>query len=196
MPTIQETAYPRLKNHISAPDLAAIYTPNLEELALAKQVTRGEVAHLGFLVLLKIFQRLGYFVPINQVPTAIIEHIAEVAQIHAALTDLAGYDLSGTRKRHLQIIRQTLHINYYGKDARHIMLLAMSEAARTKEELADLINIGIEELVPKKYELSRLRHAGSRSTPCTYHPLSAILSTGGCQIEHRRKETHRNALYY
>lgn len=153
MPTIQETAYPRLKNHVSARDLAGIYTPNLDELALAKQVTRGAVAQLGFLILLKVFQRLGYFVPISQVPVAIIEHIAGIAQIQSAITDLAGYDLSGTRKRHLQIIRQTLHINCYDKNARHILLLAMSQAARTKEELADLINVGIEELVRKKYEL-------------------------------------------
>lgn len=33
------------------------------------------------------------------------------------------------------------------------MLLAMSEAARTKSDLADLINVAIEELVRKKYEL-------------------------------------------
>lgn len=33
------------------------------------------------------------------------------------------------------------------------MLLAMSEAAHTKEDLADLINVAIEELVCKKYEL-------------------------------------------
>ena len=161
MPTIQETAYPRLKSHVSVRDLAVIYTPNVDELSLAKQVTRGAVAQLGFLVLLKIFQRLGYFVPISQVPSAIIEHIASVAQIQLAITELAGYDSSGTRKRHLQIIRQTLHINCYDKDARHILMLAMSQTARTKEELADLINVGIEELVRKKYEL-----------PATYAPFS------------------------
>lgn len=153
MPTIQETAYPRLKNHVSARDLASIYTPNLDELALAKQVTRGVVAQLGFLILLKVFQRLGYFVSISQVPVAVIEHIAGIAQIQSTITDLTGYDVSGTRKRHLKIIRQTLHINCYDKNARHILLLAMSQAARTKEELADLINVGIEELVRKKYEL-------------------------------------------
>jgi Domain of unknown function (DUF4158) len=33
---------------------------------------------LGFVVLLKTFQRLGYFVPSKEVPEAIIEHIATV----------------------------------------------------------------------------------------------------------------------
>ena len=184
MPTIQETAYPRLKSHVSVRDLAVIHTPNVDELALAKQVTRGAVAQLGFLVLLKIFQRLGYFVPISQVPSAIIEHIASVAQIQPAITELAGYDSSGTRKRHLQIIRQTLHINCYDKDARHILMLAMSQAARTKEELADLINVGIEELVRKKYELPAFdtlvrgaRHARTILYRQFYQQADAKLST-------------------
>jgi hypothetical protein len=184
LPTIQETAYPRLKSHVSVRDLAVIYTPNVDELALAKQVTRGAVAQLGFLVLLKIFQRLGYFVPISQVPSAIIEHIASVAQIQPAITELAGYDSSGTRKRHLQIIRQTLHINCYDKDARHILMLAMSQAARTKEELADLINVGIEELVRKKYELPAFdtlvrgaRHARTILYRQFYQQADAKLST-------------------
>lgn len=184
MPTIQETAYPRLKTHVSARDLAAIYTPTLDELAWAKQVTRGEAAYLGFLILLKTFQRLGYFVPVSQVPTAIVEHLAALTRTHTALSDLASYDLSGTRKRHLQIIRPTLHVHYYGKEARHAMLLAMSEAARTKEELADLINVAIEELVRKKYELPAFdtlvrgaRHARSILYRQFYQQVDATLST-------------------
>lgn len=153
MPTIQETAYPRLKAHVSAHDLAAIYTPTPDELALAGQSARGEGARLGFLILLKTFQRLGYFVPVGQVPASIAEHIAASAQTQAGLSDLAGYDLSGTRRRHLHIIRQTLHVQGYGKEARHAMTSAVGEAARTKEDLADLINVAIEELVRKKYEL-------------------------------------------
>ena len=153
MPTIQETAYPRLKSNVSARDLATIYTPTPNELALAEQSTRGEGSHLSFLILLKTFQRLGYFPLLSQVPPVIVEHIATLTQTQTTLPELAGYDLSGTRKRHLQIIRQTLHIQIFGREARHAMLLAMSEAARTKEDLADLINVAIEELVRKKYEL-------------------------------------------
>lgn len=153
MPTLQETAYPRLKSVVSARDLTTLYTPTQNELALAEQSTRGEGSHLSFLILLKTFQRLGYFPLLSQVPPAIVEHIATLTQTQVALSELAGYDLSGTRKRHLQIIRQTLHIQIFGREARHAMLLAMSEAARTKEDLADLINVAIEELVRKKYEL-------------------------------------------
>jgi hypothetical protein len=153
MPTIQETAYPRLKGSVSTVDLAAIYTPTPQEIALARKITRGGTAYLGFLILLKTFQRLGYFVPLSQVPTVIIEHIASLIQIDACSQDLADHELTRTRQRHLQVIRQTLQVQAYDKEARHAMLQAMSEAARTKEELADLVNVAIEELVRKKYEL-------------------------------------------
>jgi TnpA family transposase len=153
LPTIQETAYPRLKSVVSARDLVRVYTPTSDERTLAEHSTRGEGSHLCFLVLLKTFQRLGYFPLLSQVPLAIIEHIDALTDTQVDRSDLAGYDLSGTRKRHLQIIRQALHVQVYSRQARHAMLLAMHEAARTKEDLADLINIGIEELVRQKYEL-------------------------------------------
>lgn len=104
MPTVQETAYPRLKSGVSARDLATLYTPSPHELTLAEQSTRGEYSHLSFLILLKTFQRLGYFPLLSQVPSAIVEHIAALTNTQPAICELSGSDLSGTRKRHLQII--------------------------------------------------------------------------------------------
>ena len=132
---------------------AAIYTPTADELVLAAQVTRGAVAYLGFLLLFKTFQRLGYFVLLSQVPSGIVEHVAALTGTTAVIAELPNYDGSGTRFRHIPLIRQTLQVQPYGKAARHAMLLAMREAARTKEELADLVNVAIEELVRKQYEL-------------------------------------------
>jgi TnpA family transposase len=153
LPTLQETAYPRLKSSVSARDLATLYTPTAEELALAQQATRGAAALLGFLVLLKTFQRLGYFVLISQVPGAIVEHVARITQTEGALPDLPGYDASGTRVRHLHVIREHLQVRPCDHAARRSMLQAMHEAARTKEHLADLVNVGIEALVRQRYEL-------------------------------------------
>ncbi|MBI4289503.1 MAG: Tn3 family transposase, partial [Chloroflexi bacterium] len=153
MPTMQETAYPRLKSQLSPQDLAAIYTPTPDELALAERATRGAGAYLGFLLLLKTFQRLGYFVPTHSLPPALVDHLAQLTQTTAVRGELADYDRSRTRIRHRNLIRQTLQVQSYSKEARHAMLVAMREAARTKEELADLINVGLEELVRQKYEL-------------------------------------------
>ncbi|MCL4352480.1 MAG: DUF4158 domain-containing protein, partial [Firmicutes bacterium] len=72
VPSVRETAYPRLKSRYLQRELNEIYTPNPEELLWAEQNTRGDVAHLGLLILLKISQRLGYFVPLTEIPGAII----------------------------------------------------------------------------------------------------------------------------
>ncbi len=52
MPTVAETAYPRLKNQVREKELTKIYTPTLEELNLASQHTRKGAIKLGFLVML------------------------------------------------------------------------------------------------------------------------------------------------
>jgi Domain of unknown function (DUF4158) len=67
VPSIAETAYPRLKTQISTKELLEVYTPSEHELKLADRHTKGTVAKLGFLVLLKTFQRLGYFILVKNV---------------------------------------------------------------------------------------------------------------------------------
>ena len=60
MPTVHETAYPRLKSSVSPRELTDLYTPTVAEVELAGRASKGETARLGVLVLLKTFQRLGY----------------------------------------------------------------------------------------------------------------------------------------
>ncbi|MEO1669282.1 MAG: Tn3 family transposase [Cyanobacteria bacterium J06631_2] len=153
MPTVAETAYPRLKNQIREKELTEIYTPTLEELNLASQYTRKGATKLGFLVLLKTFQRLGYFVAPTTIPNAIVKHIAHSAALACPPNVLKSYDTSGTRWRHITIIRDYLSINPYQAKARKLIVKSMAEAARTKNDLADIINVAIEELVHHRYEL-------------------------------------------
>ncbi len=153
MPTVAETAYPRLKNQIREKELTEIYTPTTEELNLANQSTRKGATKLGFLVLLKTFQRLGYFVSPNIVPSAIVKHIAQCAELNYSPDVLANYETSRTRWRHTDLVRNYLSINPYQTQARRIIVKSMAEAARTKNDLADIINVAIEELVHHRYEL-------------------------------------------
>ena len=53
MPVIHETAYPSLKEGVTPAELAEVYTPTAEELALAMRTSTRSGARLGFLVLLK-----------------------------------------------------------------------------------------------------------------------------------------------
>jgi hypothetical protein len=72
---IERTAYPRRNPSPSTKELTEIYTPTLGELELANRTTRGGESSLGFLVLLKSFQRLGYFPRPEDVPEPVVSHI-------------------------------------------------------------------------------------------------------------------------
>jgi hypothetical protein len=74
VPSGHDTASPRLKSHPSPRALVTGYTLAKDEVALAEGVIRSEIARLAFLILLKTFQRLGYFVQLRDVPRTIAEH--------------------------------------------------------------------------------------------------------------------------
>ena len=153
MPAIHETAYPRLKSSLTARDLAESYTPTVEEMTLINGIVKGLQAKLCFLLLLKTFQRLGYFMQLRDVPSLITDHIAAHLNYTPPLPDLAAYDESGTRRRHVQIIRQYIGVSPFNAEGQLVLAAAFCEAAHTKEDLADIINVGIEELVRQRFEL-------------------------------------------
>src|SRR6266516_3763391 len=153
MTAIERTAYPRFKRNLTAKDLAEVYTPTPAERFLAARSTKGSVAEVGFLVLLKTYQRLGRFIPLSEVPVPILEHIARLIDPHLDVSDLDSYDSSGTRQRHIPLIRAAQQLKPYDSAARTCLLKAMIEAARTKEDLADLINVALEELAKECFEL-------------------------------------------
>ena len=72
MPRLQETAYPRFKTTITEQELQEIYAPTPEELAFVEAQAYSATAKVGLLVLLKTFQRLGYFVTLSEVPRRIV----------------------------------------------------------------------------------------------------------------------------
>lgn len=152
MPSAHETAYPRLKSSITEKELQQHYTPNQEELALSLSCANGTTGRLSFLVLLKTFQRLGYFVMLSDVPERLVTHLAKTLKFKKT-PSLADYDDSGTRRRHVAAIRDFLQVTAFDEVARKALLDATREASLTKEDLADIINVGIEELLRLRFEL-------------------------------------------
>lgn len=153
MPSVHETAYPRLKQTLSSRELEDTYTPSHEEVALVDKVARNEVIRLGFVVLLKAFQRLGYFVQLQAVPTVLVEYIAHCLGHLFVPQRLHTYDTSGTRGEHLQVIRQHLNVQVFDDQGKAVMQQAIHTAAQTREDLRDLITAGIEALTLNRYEL-------------------------------------------
>jgi len=153
VPAVHETAYPRLKSSVTSKDLSDAYTPTEEEMKLACRIAKGHTARLRFLVLLQTFQHLGYFVQLKDVPISIIDHIRSFLVIRSTPLNAVSYDNSGTRRRHIQVIRQHSGVNPFNAEAMSIMSGAFHAAAHSKEDLADLINVGIEELIRCRFEL-------------------------------------------
>lgn len=153
MTSIPDTAYPRLSHQLTTKALIMVYIPTTEELVLADGITRSRVAKVGFLVLLKTYQRLGYPVLMKDVPASIIRQVSTTAAVTVSAEALDNYDRSGSRRRHLKVVRDCLGVTAYGEAAQKTMVEAMTTAAQTKHDLADLINVAIEELVKAKFEL-------------------------------------------
>ena len=61
MPSVSDTAYPRFKINPSAKELNELCTPTVYELAFARERARQPLQRAWLLLLLKTFQRLGYF---------------------------------------------------------------------------------------------------------------------------------------
>jgi hypothetical protein len=148
-----DTAYPQLKTAPSAKELADVYTPNFVELVWAEKRTREPAPRVGLLVLLKTFQRLGYFVSLSEVPLSIIEHVTQCAGYGSVPEELFRYGASSARRRHMLLIRDYVGVKAWGEEAQQSMERASQDAARTLEDLADIINVALEQLVRQRFEL-------------------------------------------
>lgn len=153
MPNASETAYPRIKANMSEQELAEIYTPTSEEISFVSANTRSPISKLGLLLLLKTFQRLGYFLMIPEIPQIVICNISICTGFARIPEEIYRYDSTISRPRHMNLIRSFLGVVAYGEQARRCMVKALVETSRTKDEVADIINVAIEELIRQHFEL-------------------------------------------
>ncbi len=174
MTILQDTIYPRLKMVVAPHDLERVYTPTSEELDLVHRTTTDAVAALGFLIHLKTFQRLGYFVGLHTVPDGSVQHIAQSVEHRDLIPQLPAYDRSGTRRRHQAQIRAFRTVKPFRAGGLQVVQQAIAAAAMHTEQLADLINRAIEELLRQYYELpgfTTLYHEAQRQRAKTYASL-------------------------
>ena len=151
MPLIRDTAYPRLAASPGAAELAC-FAPTPAELAFVTGRTRRAGPRLALLVLLKTFQHLGYFVLLRDVPAAIVDLLADSAGLADAGT-LSDYDNSTYRSRLMGLVREFVGVSDNGRAVRRAAVRAGVEAARVRDEIADIINAVIEDLIRQRFEL-------------------------------------------
>lgn len=163
MASIERTAYPRFGRSPSTAELARLYTPTLGEIDLASRATHGDEQSLAFLVMLKSFQNLGYFPKPDEVPESIVSRVRSSLRLpevpttnpDGALTTPDTPDNTPERslRRYRDAIREHLEVKAFGRDGRRIAAEAVTEAATTMDDPADLVNVAIEELVKERFEL-------------------------------------------
>jgi hypothetical protein len=116
MTSIERTAYPRFKRLISARELREAFTPEADETTWARGLARPPAHLLGLVVLLKSFQRLGYFPDTDDIPAAVVQHVRERLQLPG---DIAlGYESDRTLRHHKGLIRSRLGVVYDPQQAR------------------------------------------------------------------------------
>jgi len=154
MASLHETAYPRFKPNLTDHELREIYTPTNEEIDFCKANAQQMAGRLSVLILLKTVQRLGYFVKLIDVPQSIVTFLSDCSGFklpkHSKLRET---DSSGTRTRFVARIRTYLDMQSNRKLIAEVVDQTANTAAQTKQELADIINVVIEELVRQRYEL-------------------------------------------
>jgi hypothetical protein len=101
--SIDRTAYRRFRRVVPARELQEVYTPNLAEVQWARGVTRCDEHLLVLVVLLKCFERLGYFPRVEEIPAAIVEHVRGCLEMLANVS--AGHDSERTLRHHKTLIR-------------------------------------------------------------------------------------------
>ncbi|SOO24185.1 hypothetical protein XFF6991_330003 [Xanthomonas phaseoli pv. phaseoli] len=151
MASIERTAYPQFKRNPVVRELVTAYTPTDAEVAFVAEYTRQPAHRLMLTILLKTFQRLGYFPVLDEVPPAVVRHIRGALKLRVQVkpANLAN----ASRYRYHRRIRQFLQVRAYSDGGLKIAARAVYEAAAVMDNPADLINVAIEQLVRDRVEL-------------------------------------------
>ncbi len=166
MTSVHETAYPRFKPDLTQRELEEIYTPTDNEQRLARRLGKTVSSRLYLLILLKAVQRLGYFPLLADVPPAIVSFLTKsIGARPIAMRDMQVEEKSQSRRRFIDAIRVDLDIQPITAETDQAIQLAATQVAQTKQDLADIINVIIEELIRQRFELpafSRLNRIAQR----------------------------------
>ena len=155
MTTLHETAYPSLRPDPTPRELAELYALTEEERVLVAGIGKRPLPRMAALIHLKIFQRLGYFIPMADVPQVIREHLARQAGVAKAptLAELKRFEASGSRAAVFAALRSYLNVKPVNPAGYAWLDVVADTAAETKHAVADIINVMLEELVHHRYEL-------------------------------------------
>ena len=108
--SIERTAYPRFKRTISSRELHDAFTSTADETEWAQERTTTDQHKLALVVLLKCYQRLGYFPSLDMVPADVVAYVR--ARLGLAESVAAEHDAQRTAKWHRSLVRARLGVTY------------------------------------------------------------------------------------
>ena len=74
--TSANVIYPELPDPLTSGDLQELFNPSFDERQWAPSVARTPVTQVALLVHLKIFQTIGRFLSVGDVPQAAVDHLS------------------------------------------------------------------------------------------------------------------------
>ena len=154
MALVDRTAYPRLPSRVSARELAEAFTPTAQETswACAKVVDPG--TRLALLVMLKCYQRLGYFPRLERMPPEVVEHVhARAAELSGEPIGPLGRQPDRMVRRCRGLVREHADVVWDPERVRAVAETAMRQALQSKDNPADVINVALEVLSAQRCEL-------------------------------------------
>ena len=174
MTQLHETAYPRLKADPSAQDLDEIYTLTPEEIAFIDKTVKRPIARSAAFIYLKLFQRLGYFVHIRDVPSVIRQHIvAQTGYRPPRADELRQFDRTTTRTTLIAALRRYLNVRPLDNQGRAWLQHVAETAADSRHVVADIINATSYPASPRS--IGWASRPGKRSTTSTLRALPTNL---------------------
>jgi len=144
---------PLLRSHYPRVVLERDYTPTSGELVFVCTSSNGKTSRLALLTLLKTVQRLGYFPLLSEIPVSLPRFLAGFLGYEVFSPFTGADDRAGSRRRQLERLRTYLKVRPLDSAGRVWLEGILGEAAHLREDLVDLVNIALEELVRKRFEL-------------------------------------------
>lgn len=150
MASVDRTAYPRLPSVVSAGELAEVFTPTAAEVEWARASVIEPQAIAALLVMLKCYQRLGYFPQSGSVPPEVAGHVH--AQAGEGIGPPGRVEDRMIRRCRELVRQHTGAVREPGR-VRAVAEAAMRQALQSKDNPADVINVALEELTAQGCEL-------------------------------------------
>ncbi|MEI8159196.1 MAG: Tn3 family transposase [Burkholderiales bacterium] len=160
--TSASVIYPELPDPLTPGDLQELFNPSFDERKWAPSVARTPETQVALLVHLKIFQTIGRFMSVGDVPLAAVEYVARKMAIESETTLICPIR---THFRHRQAILSRLKVTAWGAEGRALAQATMCKTARARTDPADIMNSAIDALIRHDFELPPLatlrRQAGT-----------------------------------